>query len=207
MKNESDVAADKDLATGLSPASVSNAVDDYLQLVDGDHQSTRLGYNSSRPKTAIFKDVKVWGSDSELEHLQTLASIFEAPMKLLRKLFSQRKHTKKVIVRGIDGFIQEGETLLLLGRPGSGCTTLLKTLAGSTETFQGWSGDIAYFGLPVNAVKKDYRGDLVYNAEGKSHITSGMDKLILCDSRCSLPVSYCHEDSWIRSQDEDYRKK
>ena len=166
--DDSGVSMDKNPGAGSNPTSVSTVVDEYLQLVDGDHQSTRLGYAVSRSKTAVFKDVKVWGSDSELEHLQTLASIFEVPVKLMRKLFSQKKHARKAILHGIDGFIQEGETLLLLGRPESGCTTLLKALSGSTETFQGWSGDIAYFGLPVNTVKKDYRGDLVYNAESKS---------------------------------------
>lgn len=169
MKNDSDVAVDKDPKTGASATTASNAVDEYLQLVDGDHQSTRLGHDTFTSKTAVFKDVKVWGSDSELEHLQTLASIVEVPMKLMRKLFSRKKHARKTILHGIDGYVQEGETLLLLGRPGSGCTTLLKALSGSTETFQGWSGDIAYFGFPVNTVRKDYRGDLVYNAEVDVH--------------------------------------
>ncbi|KAH9212020.1 P-loop containing nucleoside triphosphate hydrolase protein, partial [Leptodontidium sp. 2 PMI_412] len=56
-----------------------------------------------------------------------------------------------------------------LGKPGSGCTTLLKTLAGMTESFHGWSGIIKYFGISVNDIKKRFRGDVVYNAEGDVH--------------------------------------
>jgi ATP-binding cassette subfamily G (WHITE) protein 2 (PDR) len=58
--------------------------------------------------------------------------------------------------------------LLVLGRPGSGSTTLLKTLAGITESFHGWSGSVSYFGLLIDIIKKNFRGDVVYNAEGKS---------------------------------------
>jgi ATP-binding cassette subfamily G (WHITE) protein 2 (PDR) len=57
--------------------------------------------------------------------------------------------------------------LLILGRPGSGCTTLLKTLAGMTESFHGWSGVISYLCVSINDIKKRYRGDVVYNAEGE----------------------------------------
>ena len=81
-------------------------------------------------------------------------------------LLSQKKSTRKVILHGIDGIVQEGEMLLVLGRPGSGCTTLLKTLAGITESFHGWSGVVKYLGVTINEIKRSYRGDVVYNAEG-----------------------------------------
>lgn len=71
-----------------------------------------------------------------------------------------------MILHGIDGFVVEGEMLLALGRPGSGCTTLFKTLAGFTGTFHGCSGDVSYFGVDVEEAKMGFRGDLVYNAEG-----------------------------------------
>lgn len=73
-----------------------------------------------------------------------------------------------MILHGITGFVAEGEMLLALGRPGSGCTTLFKTLAGFTTTFRGWSGEVNYFGVSVEEFKKGFRGDLVYNSEGIS---------------------------------------
>lgn len=39
------------------------------------------------------------------------------------------------ILHGFDGLIRPGEMLLVLGRPGSGCSTLLKGLAGETQGF------------------------------------------------------------------------
>lgn len=34
------------------------------------------------------------------------------------------------ILEGLDGVLESGEMLVVLGPPGSGCTTLLKTIAG-----------------------------------------------------------------------------
>ena len=45
-----------------------------------------------------------------------------------RRCFSRLKKSRIDILRGF-----EGEMLLVLERPGSGCTTLLRTLAGHTH--------------------------------------------------------------------------
>ena len=40
---------------------------------------------------------------------------------------------RKDLLRDLEGVVTSGQMLLVLGRPGSGCTTLLKTLAGNTH--------------------------------------------------------------------------
>lgn len=45
------------------------------------------------------------------------------------------KKQKIQILRNVDGLVRSGEMLIVLGRPGSGCTTFLKTLAGETHGF------------------------------------------------------------------------
>jgi len=150
---------------------VSSAMDEYLDHVN---HSTQFSQSSSNHGDAIFKDITVWGGDSESEFLETVTNIFLAPVALFQRILSGKKPLEKTILHGINGVIQEGEMLLVLGRPGSGCTTLLKTLSGFTETFHGWSGEITYAGLPVATMKQDHRGDLVYNAEGTFIFSSNM---------------------------------
>jgi ABC-type multidrug transport system ATPase subunit len=40
------------------------------------------------------------------------------------------KKAEKVILNNFNGVVKTGEMLVVLGRPGSGCSTLLKTLTG-----------------------------------------------------------------------------
>lgn len=73
-----------------------------------------------------YRDLSVHGYKSSADYQHTFGNY---PATLLRKLFG-RGRTQVTILSGFDGLIQKGEMLLVLGRPGSGCTTLLKTLAG-----------------------------------------------------------------------------
>jgi ABC-type glutathione transport system ATPase component len=166
MDKDSEKSAEPILDAKPHQDPVSSAVNEYLGLVNHSTQSSQLGFDQLNDRNAIFKDIKVWGGNSESKFLETVTNIFLLPVTLIQKVFSHKKPVEKMILHEIDGFVPEGEMLLVLGRPGSGCTTLLKTLSGFTETFHGLSGEVAYFGLPIAEVKKRYRGDLVYNAEG-----------------------------------------
>ena len=164
-----DSKSSNELALSPQPhQDVSILVDEYLALINHNSQTSRLDSALQSHQNVVFKDIKVWGTnaESESEFLETVTSIFLLPLTLIRKGLSHKKPDDKMILHGINGFVREGETLLALGRPGSGCTTLFKTLAGFTGTFRGWSGEVNYFGLNIDQVKKKFRGDLVYNAEG-----------------------------------------
>ena len=55
---------------------------------------------------------------------------------------------------------------LVLGTPGSGCTTFLKAIANERQGFYHVGGDIRYAGIDSQEMAKTYKGELVYNAEG-----------------------------------------
>jgi ATP-binding cassette, subfamily G (WHITE), member 2, PDR len=65
------------------------------------------------------------GSDTQA----TVASVLTSPLSL-RKHFSPGKNSERKILSRFDGVVKHGEMLLVLGRPGSGCSTFLKTIAG-----------------------------------------------------------------------------
>jgi ABC-type multidrug transport system ATPase subunit len=46
---------------------------------------------------------------------------------------TQQRKRRIGILHGLEGLVNAGEMLLVLGPPGSGCSTLLKTIAGQTE--------------------------------------------------------------------------
>lgn len=51
-------------------------------------------------------------------------------------------------------------TLVVLGSPGSGCTTFLKMLANQRETYRDVRGEVYYDSLTPDKMKTHYRGDL-----------------------------------------------
>ena len=55
---------------------------------------------------------------------------------------------------------------LVLGCPGAGCTTFLKTIANQREGYAKVSGDVLYAGITAEEMAKYYKGEVVYNQEG-----------------------------------------
>jgi ATP-binding cassette subfamily G (WHITE) protein 2 (SNQ2) len=59
--------------------------------------------------------------------------------------------------------------VVVLGSPGSGCTTFLKTLANQRHEFYSVEGEVHYDSLSPQEIAKHYRGDLQYCPEDDIH--------------------------------------
>ena len=60
--------------------------------------------------------------------------------------------------------------LVVLGRPGAGCSTLLKTISGETHGFFiDDQSEINYQGIPMKKMHNDFRGECIYQAETDVH--------------------------------------
>ncbi|KAJ5975960.1 hypothetical protein N7481_009667 [Penicillium waksmanii] len=76
----------------------------------------------------------------------------------------------KQILRNFDGVLQSGELLIVLGRPGSGCSTFLKSLSGQLHGLKvGESSDVQYNGIPMETMHKEFKGEVLYNQEVDRH--------------------------------------
>jgi ABC-type multidrug transport system fused ATPase/permease subunit len=117
----------------VSKADVQSSLEDILNISDTANRLRAWTYNScdGAPKVlgVSFKNLRVHGSSTKSDYHHT---VLDYPLKLTKFIpFSAKTQRSKVnILYGIDGLIQPGELLLVLGRPGSGCSTFLKTLAG-----------------------------------------------------------------------------
>lgn len=63
--------------------------------------------------------------------------------------------------------MEPGEMCLVLGCPGSGCSSFLKTIANERASYAAVSGDVRYAGIDNLEMKKHYKGEVVYNSEGQ----------------------------------------
>jgi ATP-binding cassette subfamily G (WHITE) protein 2 (PDR) len=75
----------------------------------------------------VWKNLKVCGSGSAINLQKNVGSLLMAPLRF-GEFFG--KGPEKTILNEFDGVLKSGEMLVVLGRPGSGCSTLLKTLMG-----------------------------------------------------------------------------
>ena len=116
-----------------------------------------------------FRDLNVSGSGSALSLQSDVASAFLAPLRMKEYLnFGHRPHEQ--ILQNFDGVINSGEMLIVLGRPGSGCSTLLKTICGELAGLHLDDGSIIqYSGIPQPQMIKEFRGEMVYNQEVDKH--------------------------------------
>ena len=80
-----------------------------------------------------FRDLTVYGFGTTTDYQKTFINYPAAYLSNLRSIFGPSRKSRIDIIRNFDGLVTSGEMLLLLGRPGSGCSTLLKTIAGYTH--------------------------------------------------------------------------
>jgi len=79
-----------------------------------------------------------------------------------------KKGTEATLLDSFRGVCHPGEMVLVLGRPGSGCTTFLKTITNQRHGYTTIEGEVLYG--PYTAEEfQPYRGEGVYNAEDDLH--------------------------------------
>lgn len=116
-----------------------------------------------------FRNLNVYGFGSTTDYQKTVGN---APLSILgplRRLFGggQRKID---ILQGLDGVVNSGELLVVLGPPGSGCSTFLKTISGETHGFFiDKASMINYQGIEPKQMHRNFRGEAIYTAEVDVH--------------------------------------
>lgn len=118
---------------------IPNSSDAHVKFERGFHTSNQAYYRSHTFETVdmglSFRNVGVYGFGSQIDYQKTFANY---PLMYLNRLMQCIRRVQKTridILHDIEGFVETGQLLVVLGRPGSGCSTLLKTLAGETYGF------------------------------------------------------------------------
>ena len=124
----------------------------------------------ARQQGILFEDLCVHGSGSSLHLQQTVLSTLAAPMTMAASAFRKKKDTRRTILHNHDGLLESGELLLVLGRPGSGCSTFLKTISGHLNGLElDPRSNVQYKGIAFPQMIKEYRGEILYNQEVDKH--------------------------------------
>lgn len=96
-------------------------------------------------------------------------SFFNVPGTIMHMLGYGKKGSDFDILRNFRGVAKPGEMVLVLGRPGSGCTTFLKVIANQRFGYTQVAGEVMYGPFDSETFQKKYRGEAVYNQEDDIH--------------------------------------
>ena len=123
-----------------------------------------------------FQDLNVTGYGSGAKLNTSVGSMMLTPLHFVPLLREMIKPHVKHILNGVTGCVKPGEMLLVLGRPGSGCTTLLKSLASYRDGYRTIDGKVSYEGFDHKAIDNVLRGEVVYAPEDDEHFPTLMVK-------------------------------
>lgn len=141
------------------------------------------------PKTTgiAFKNLNVFGYGTSTDYQKSVGNVFLEAASLVKKL-TGAKEQRIDILHDLEGVVHSGEMLAVLGPPGSGCSTLLKTIAGDTHGFYiSDDATINYQGIQPKDMRTAFRGEAIYTAEVDehfAHLTVGDTLYFAARARC-----------------------
>ncbi|KAM0513439.1 hypothetical protein ACHAPE_007903 [Trichoderma viride] len=115
----------------------------------------------ARELGVTFQNLTVEAISADAAIHENVVSQFNIP-KLIKE--SRQKPPLKKILDNAHGCVKPGEMLLVLGRPGSGCTTLLNMLSNRRNGYAQISGDVSFGSMKAEEAKR-YRGQIIMNTE------------------------------------------
>ncbi|KAJ7160558.1 ABC-2 type transporter-domain-containing protein [Mycena crocata] len=142
----------------------------------------------TRSAGVSFRNLNVHGLGSPTDYQKTTGNVWLGLFSSVKRWMGTGTGLSKIqILRDFDGLVKSGELLLVLGRPGSGCSTFLKTISGQTHGFTVEDvSDIQYQGISREIMHNDFRGEVIYNAETDvhfPHLTVGQTLLFAAKGR------------------------
>ncbi|OGE56227.1 hypothetical protein PENARI_c003G04364 [Penicillium arizonense] len=118
----------------------------------------------------VWENLNISGSGAALQYQKNVGSVPLAPFRPQEYLSCGRRAPQKKILRNFDGVLESSELLIVLGRPGSGCSTFLKTISGELHGLKlDKESDIQYNGIPMEKMHKEFKGEVLYNQEVDKH--------------------------------------
>ncbi|KAK6455694.1 multidrug resistance protein [Scheffersomyces xylosifermentans] len=118
-----------------------------------------------------YRDLRAYGVAADADYQPTVTNaIWKFAVETARSFQKEDPSRFFDILKSMDAIMKPGEVTVVLGRPGSGCSTLLKTISAHTYGFHvGEESRITYDGLSPKEIELHHRGDVVYSAETDVH--------------------------------------
>ncbi|KAK3396685.1 ABC-2 type transporter-domain-containing protein [Sordaria brevicollis] len=146
---------------------------------DGHLEKRNEAGESTKRVGVVFKNLTVKGVSTGATFVRTLPEAVLGTFgpdlyRILGNYFPAlrfgRKPELRTLLNDFTGVVRHGEIMLVLGRPGSGCSTFLKVIANNRVGYAAVEGEVHYSGISAEEVARKYRGEVVYNGEDDLHL-------------------------------------
>ncbi|KAL2817468.1 ABC transporter PeaB1 [Aspergillus cavernicola] len=152
-----------DSSNGVAVEPVALSVKRFLSLRHDD---------GNKPQSArvVMEKVTVEGSGTGALPAPSVFTAAKAGFGMLEPIQSRlHRPSSRPILREFSAAIHPGEMVLVIGKPGSGCTTFLKTLAGMWNEYKGVQGTLTVGGHSIEDVIDKDPQDVVFCGESDDH--------------------------------------
>jgi ABC-type multidrug transport system ATPase subunit len=174
-KSEKNVPHDVEKAASGSPASSED--DEVFDLEETLRHNKRMEDESGIKQKqigVIWDNLTVKGMGGAKIFQPTFPDAFTGffgfPIRFAMGLMGLGKKGEEVnILNNFRGVVKPGEMVLVLGRPGSGCTSFLKVIANQRYGYTSVDGEVSYGPFSSEEFDKRYRGESVYLQEDDVH--------------------------------------
>lgn len=159
----------------LTDSPVSHSTDDVFDLeavLHGGLEAEREAGIKPKHIGVLWDGLTVKGMGGFENFVQTFPDAFKNfidywhPLKSLLGLGP--KGNEVTILDDFRGLVKPGEMVLVLGKPGSGCTTFLKSITNQRYGYTAVDGEVLYGPFTAEEFDK-YRGESVYCQEDEVH--------------------------------------
>ncbi|KAI0132440.1 ABC drug exporter AtrF [Xylariales sp. AK1849] len=161
--------------TGAESEGDDHEVERLMSRLFGQARQQQSEEEKTRHSGVVFRDLTVKGVGLGASLQPTVGDFFVGLPRFLGNLLTKGpkaalgKPPVRELISHFDGCVRPGEMLLVLGRPGSGCSTFLKTFCNQRAGFKDVLGSVTYGGTDTEEMAKNYRGEIIYNPEDDLH--------------------------------------
>ena len=162
-------------ATASSADEEQDEINKLMSRMFGHTRQEASEEEKTRHVGVIFKNLTVKGQGLGAALQPSAGDFFMNPVRLVKNLLTRGpkaaagKPPIRTLIDDFSGCIKPGEMLLVLGRPGSGCSTFLKMLGNQRFGYEEITGDVKYGGTDADEMAKKYRSEVLYNPEDDLH--------------------------------------
>ncbi|GLA21539.1 hypothetical protein AnigIFM62618_011208 [Aspergillus niger] len=126
------------------------------------YESVNSESGRRRRSGVSFRNLDVYGFGKYTDYQKTVGN------SILSVITPRRKH-RIDILHDLEGIVNTGEMLLVLGPPGSGCSTFLKAISGHMKgLFLGDKVRMNYRGVSSNEMHNRFRGEAIFAAHARA---------------------------------------